>query len=289
LLRALVTGGAGFIGSHLVDRLTDCGHEVTVYDLTTGKNLFDPDGLISAVQGQDVVFHLAGLASVRMTDDPRVITRLNIDATQEVLEAMRATGVKRIAFSSTSAAYGDTALFPTPENCPWPVQTSLYAASKVAAEALLAAYARSFDMQATIFRFAPVLGERYRRGHLYDFWCKLKRNPGHIEVLGDGQQRRSFIYVGDVADAMLLAGLAETAEPVRIFNVGHYQSCTVNQSLTWLCESMGLHPERSYTGSSWAGDKRLTLLDCTKLQALGWTPKVSIKEAVFRTVKSFDG
>ncbi len=286
-MRALVTGGAGFIGSHLVRRLETLGHEVTVYDVLNGADLFHTDDLTSAIEGQDVVFHFAGLASVRMTDTPRSVVHMNVDATLNVLEAMRATGVKRIVFSSTSAAYGDTAVFPTPEDCAWPVQTSLYGASKAAAEALISAYARTFEMSATIFRFAPVLGKGYRRGHLYDFWCKLKQDPDHIEVLGDGQQSRSFIYVGDVVDAMLLAGLAEADDPVRIFNVGHYQSCTIDQSLTWLCESLNLNPERRYTGSSWAGDKRLTLLDCSRLMALGWTPQVSIKDAVLRTVASF--
>ncbi len=287
-MRALVTGGAGFIGSHFVRRLETLGHDATVYDVLNGDDLFHTDDLTSAIEGQDVVFHFAGLASVRMTDTPRSVVHLNVDATLNVLEAMRTTGVKRIVFSSTSATYGDTAVFPTPEDCAWPVQTSLYGASKAAAEALIGAYARTFEMSATIFRFAPVLGEGYRRGHLYDFWCKLKRDPEHIEVLGDGKQSRSFIYVGDVVDAVLLA-TESPGDLAQIFNVGHYQSCTIDQSLTWLCESLNLNPERRYTGSSWAGDKRLTLLDCSRLMALGWTPQVSIKDAVLMTVASFDG
>jgi UDP-glucose 4-epimerase len=144
-------------------------------------------------------------------------------------------------------------------------------------------------LQATIFRFAPVLGEGYHRGHLYDFWRKLKEDPTRIEIQGNGEQRRSYIYVSDVVDAMLLVGLDGSSEPVRIFNVGHYQSCTVNESLGWLCESLRVEPERVYTGTSWKGDKQLTLLDCTRLMALGWTPQVSIKDAVLRTVASFDG
>ena len=284
-----VTGGAGFIGRHLASGLADHGHEVVVYDLATGGDLMNLHRLGQAMQNQDVVFHLAGYADVRMTGDLFVPVQLNTVGTQNVLEAMRMTGVRRIAFSSTSAVYGDTTVFPTPEDCPFPVQTSVYGASKIAAESLIAAYARAFKMEATIFRFAPVLGEGYRRGHLWDFWRKLKQDPTRIEVLGDGEQRRSYIYAGDVVDALLMVGLDESHEPVRVFNVGHYQSCTVNDSLGWLCESLGLQPERVYTGISWQGDKRLTLLDCTRLQSLGWMPKVSIKDAVLRTVASFDG
>lgn len=235
---------------------------------------------------QDMVFHLAGDATVRLGSDPRVPIEANVIATQNVLEVMRACNVQRIAFSSTSAVYGDTSTFPTPEDCPMPTQTSLYGASKLAAEALIAAYARSYDLRATIFRFAPVLGEGYHRGHLWDFWKKLKEDPTRIEVLGDGEQRRSYIYVGDVVEALVMA--ASVPEVVSVFNVGHYQSCTVNESLGWLCEWLKIDPERVYTGSSWVGDKRLTLLDCTRLLSLGWTPTVSIRDAVLRTVASFE-
>jgi UDP-glucose 4-epimerase len=262
---------------------------VTVYDLMTGGDLMNMPRLNASMQGQDMVFHLAGHATVRLTADQWLPIRSNVICTQNVLDAMRLNGVKRIVFSSTSAVYGDTTVFPTPEDVPFPVQTSLYGASKIAAEALVSAYARSFDMQATIFRFAPVLGEGYHRGHLYDFWRKLKQDPTRIEIQGNGEQRRSYIYVGDVVNALLLAGLDGSSEPVRIFNVGHSQSCTVNESLGWLCESCHIEPERVYTGTSWKGDKALTLLDCTRLMALGWTPQVSIKDAVLRTVASFDG
>jgi len=287
--RVLVTGGAGFIGRHLVRRLEAIGQSVTVYDLANDDDLMNRQTLTRAMASQDMVFHLAGDATVRLGTDPRVPIEANVIATQNVLEVMRATNVQRIAFSSTSAVYGDTSTFPTPEDCPMPIQTSLYGASKLAAESLIAAYARSYDLQATIFRFAPVLGEGYHRGHLYDFWQKLKHDPTRIEVLGDGEQRRSYIYVSDVVEAVLHAGLDDSSEPVRIFNVGHYQSCTVNESLSWLCESLNIEPERVYTGTSWVGDKRLTLLDCTRLLSLGWTPTVSIKDAVLRTVASFDG
>jgi UDP-glucose 4-epimerase len=248
-----------------------------------------------------MVVHLAGHATVRLIDNPRMPIQSNVIGTQNVLEAMRFAGVQRLVFSSTSAVYGDTTTFPTPEDAPFPVQTSLYGASKIAAEALVSAYAQAFDMQATIVRVAPVLGEGYHRGHLWDFWNKLKQDQTRIEVQGDGQQRRSYVYVGDVVNALILAtggGIPEvTAAPVandpvaaaHIYNVGHYQSCTVNESLGWLCESLQIEPERVYTGTSWKGDKALTLLDCTRLMALGWTPQVSIKDAVLRTVASFDG
>lgn len=266
-------------------RLEALGHEVTVYDLATGSDLMDGLNLLAAMNRKDIVFHLAGYASVRTGVGT---VEANIVGTQNVLNVMCATDVRRIVFSSTSAVYGDTKIFPTPEDCPWPAQTSLYGASKAAGEALIAAYARTFDLQATIFRFAPVLGEGYHRGHLYDFWQKLKQDPTCIEIQGDGQQRRSYVYVSDVVDALVFAGLAESDESVRVFNVGHDESCTVDDSLGWLCTWLGIEPKRTYTGSSWKGDKPLTLLDCTRLRALGWAPKVSIKEAVLKTVASFD-
>jgi UDP-glucose 4-epimerase len=238
-----------------------------------------------AMRGQDVVYHFAGLASVRGTSDRKTPIEANVLATYNVLEAMRLTDVRHIVFASSSAVYGNTTMFPTPEDCPLPLQTSVYGACKLAAEGLISAYAREHAWRKTIFRFAPVLGERYRRGHLWDFWNKLKQDPACIEVLGDGQQRRSYVYVGDAIEAVVRA--VDAYAEHRIFNVGNNYSITVDQSLDYLCEATGLNPTRTYTGNSWVGDKPLTILDCSRLRALGWRPKVSIKEAVLRTVESF--
>ena len=296
-MRVLVTGGAGFIGQHLVPRLLKAGHHVTVYDQVMHTNveaagqvfvradLFDNQRLCEAMDGKDVVYHLAGHASVR-DSETRIQLEQNVLATHRVLEAMRETHVPQIVFSSSSAVYGYTEVFPTPERCPWPMQTTVYGAAKASSEAMISAYAYSFGMRATIFRFAPILGEGYRRGHLWDFWNALKQHPTYIEIQGDGQQRRSFVYVGDVVEAVMLAG--QVFEPVRVFNVGHIESCTIEQSLNWLCELMRVKPDRSYSIESRIGDKPLTILDCSRMHDLGWSPKVSIKEAVRRTVGSFD-
>ena len=291
-MRALVTGGSGFVGSHLVDALVARGDVVLVYDKVDPLRddcVWDPDDPLDELCAEsDVVYHLAANASVRWgTEFPTLDLEENLLGTEKVLEAMRLSGVKRIVFASSSAVYGNTTTVPTPEDAPMPVQTSLYGASKVAAEALISAYAHGFGMQATIFRFVPMLGERYRRGHVYDFWRKLKADPDRIEVLGDGQQRKAYVYVKDAMRAVLMAEEGIEADGVRIYNVGGEETATVDQSLTWICEEMGVKPERTYTGQSWPGDKQWTWLDTTRISLTGWKPSVSLREAVQRTVRSF--
>ena len=210
-MRALVTGAAGFIGSTLVDRLLQDGHEVVGFDnFSTGQqefvagaldhpryrlitaDLLDLDAVRSAMPGSDVVFHLAANADVRFgTDHPRRDLEQNAIATWNVLEAMRLSDVRRIAFSSTGSVYGEAQVIPTPEDCPFPVQTSLYGASKVAAEALIQAYCEGFGMTAWIFRFVSIMGERYTLGHVFDFYKQLLAHPGDLHVLGNGTQRKS--------------------------------------------------------------------------------------------------
>lgn len=300
-MKALVTGGAGFIGSHVAARLAQDGHEVATYDVNPGRgvlgceaiigNLHDEDALKDAMRGQDMVFHLAGNADIRGgADHPNRDLMANFIGTRNVLDAMRTTGVKRLMFASSSAVYGQPAVIPTPEDCPFPVQRSLYGASKVAAEALISAYCHSFGMHADIFRFALVIGEGYRHGHIYDFWRKLQADPTRIEVLGNGEQRKSLIYVGDVVEG-IMAGICEDDDgydpPVHIYNVGGYQATTINQSLDVICEVLGVNPERSYTDMTWAGDAPVLLLDCASLHTLGWRPQVSTAEAILRTVRSF--
>ncbi len=281
VVRALVTGGAGFVGSHLVEALEARGDDVIVYDITTGGDLFDTNTLAYCMRGHDVVYHFAANANPHKSH-PTVDLEQNLLGTARVLEAMRAADVSRIVFASSSSVYGDCQVFPTPEDAPLSNQTSLYGASKMAAEGLISAYTRTFGMQATIFRFAPMLGEGYRRGHVIDFWRKLKANPDCIEVLGDGEQRRSYVYVKDAMAAV------EGIERSGTFNVSGDETPSVNQSLDWICEVMGVHPRRVYTGDSWSGDKGLTWLDTSRLRALGWSPTISVREAVERTVRSFD-
>jgi UDP-glucose 4-epimerase len=279
---------------------------VTVYDdLSTGQleflrlarempafrhiqaDLLDTAALGEAMADQDIVFHLAANADVRHgIEHPRKDYEQNTVATHNVLEAMRASGVRKIVFSSTSAVYGEPKVFPTPEDCPIPIQTSLYGASKMAAEGLIQAYCEGFGMQALIFRFVSILGERYTHGHVFDFYRKLLADPTSIEVLGDGRQRKSYLYVQDCVDGMLHA-LERYEQPVGIFNLGTDQYCTVNDSLGWICEELGVDPTRRYTGGErgWIGDNPFIFLDCSRIRALGWRPKLSIRESVLRTLR----
>ena len=305
-MRILVTGGAGFIGSHLVDRLLRAGHEVIAYDnFSTGFREFltdagqfptfrlvegdtlDVERLTAAMQGCEVVFHFAANADVRFgTQHPRKDLEQNTVATFNVLEAMRAAGVRRIAFSSTGSVYGEASVIPTPEDAPFPVQTSLYGASKLAGEGLIAAYCEGFGFQGYIFRFVSILGERYTHGHVYDFYNKLRRDPTQIEVLGSGQQRKSYLYVQDCMDAILLV-LERANERLNLHNLGTDETCTVNDSLGWITGAMGVNPTRHYTGGErgWIGDNPLIHLDCRKVRALGWQPKHTIEESILLTLR----
>lgn len=305
-MRGFVTGAAGFIGSTLVDRLLREGHEVVGYDnFSTGQeqfiaeaiknpryrlvrgDLLDLDALRTAMAGSDVVFHLAANADVRFgTDHPRRDLEQNTIATWNVLEAMRTRGIRRIAFSSTGSVYGEALVIPTPEDCPFPVQTSLYGASKVAAESLIQAYCEGFGMQSYIFRFVSIMGERYTHGHVFDFYKQLLEHPAELRVLGDGTQRKSYLYVQDCVDAILLA-LERASAPVSIFNLGTDEYCRVNQSIQWICERLGLNPTLHYAGGDrgWIGDNPFIFLDCTRIRALGWRPKLTIQQAVVRTVE----
>ena len=278
-MKAFVSGGAGFIGSNLVDRLLDVGHEVTVYDnLSTGLlqfleyardfdsfrlvegDLLDEGSLSEAIAGHEFVFHLAANADVRFgTEHPRRDLEQNTIVTNNVLEAMRKNGVSKIAFASTGSVYGDATVIPTPENAPFPIQTSLYAASKLAGEGLIAAYCGGFGFQSWIFRFVSILGERYTHGHVFDFYRKLKQNPSRLEVLGNGKQRKSYLYIQDCIDAMLFA-LEKSNESVNVLNLGVDGYCEVNDSIGWICEELGVSPKLEYSGGDrgWIGDNPLS-------------------------------
>jgi UDP-glucose 4-epimerase len=304
-MRALITGAAGFIGSNLTDTLLSAGHAVVGYDnLSTGKlrflddastypgftliraDLADRQILTEAMAGVDIVFHLAANADVRFgTSHPGKDLEQNVIATWNVLEAMRSTGTQRIAFSSTGSVYGDPAVFPTPEDAPFPIQTSLYGASKLAAEGLLQAYSEAFQIQSYIFRFVSILGERYSHGHVFDFYQQLKQHSDRLHVLGNGKQRKSYLYVGDCIDAVLTA-IARADSRVNIFNLGTDEYCEVNDSISWICDTLKVNPSISYAGGDrgWVGDSPFIFLDCRRMRALGWRPALTIREAVVRTV-----
>jgi UDP-glucose 4-epimerase len=303
--RAFVTGCAGFIGSSLVDRLLAGGQQVVGIDnFSTGQerflasalknpnfklvrgDLLDEAALAQAMAGCDMVFHLAANADVRFgTEHPRRDLEQNTIATYNVLEAMRANVIRRLAFSSTGSVYGQAAVVPTPEDGPFPVQTSLYGASKLAGEGLIAAYCEGFGFQAWIFRFVSILGERYTHGHVIDFYRQLVTDPSRLRVLGNGKQRKSYLYVQDCLDA-IEAAIAGAAAPVNIFNLGVDDYCEVNDSIGWICEAMGVKPQLEYSGGDrgWIGDNPFIFLQTEKIRALGWTPRHTIREGVLKTV-----
>ena len=306
-MRYLITGCAGFIGSTLTDRLLAAGHEVTGYDnFTTGREEFlavarrsphfrlirgdvlDGVALGAAMRGAECVFHLAANADVRFgTQHPRKDLEQNTIATHTVLEAMRQNGVGTIAFASTGSVYGESAVIPTPEDAPFPIQTSLYAASKLAGEGLIAAYCAGFGLRSYIFRFVSILGERYTHGHVVDFYRQLRADPHKLRVLGNGRQRKSYLYVQDCIDAMLTA-MAQPGDSVNLFNLGHDTWCEVNDSIGWICEALGVAPRVEYGGGDrgWVGDNPFIHLDTRRIRALGWKPTLSIRDSIVRTLES---
>ena len=305
-MRVLVTGAAGFIGSNVVDRLLSAGHSVVGFDnMSTGQmgflenatvnpqftfhqaDLLEGRSLTQAIEGCELVVHLAANADVRFgIDHPRKDLEQNTIATWNVLEAMREQGCKRIVFSSTGSVYGEPEIFPTPETCPFPVQTSLYGASKLAAEGMIQAYCVGFGMQAYIFRFVSILGERYSHGHVVDFYQQLSEHPDRLHVLGNGHQKKSYLYVQDCIDAIFTA-LERADAAVNIFNLGTDEYCEVNDSIGWICEHLGLHPKLTYSGGErgWIGDSPFIFLDCSRIRALGWRPRLTIKQAVLATIR----
>jgi UDP-glucose 4-epimerase len=232
------------------------------------------------------VFHLSANADVRFGfEHPRRDLEQNTLATHGVLDAMRSTGIKRLAFASSGSVYGDTPQVPTPEDAPFPVHTSLYGASKAAAEGLIAAYCAGFGFQSYIFRLVSLLGERYTHGHIVDFYRQLSGDRDRLQVLGNGRQRKSYLYVQDCIDAMLLA-IDRSTDRVNIFNVGTDDHCEVNDSIRWVCEALGVTPKIDYSGGErgWIGDNPFIFLDTAKIRGLGWRPRLTIRQGVLRTL-----
>ena len=307
---SFITGVAGFIGSSLADRLLADGKHVVGWDnLSTGQERFlegarthpdfkfiqgdnlDLDALTAAMKGCDTVFHLAANADVRFgLNHPSKDLQQNTVATFNVLEAMRANGIKTIAFSSTGSVYGEAPIIPTPEDAPFPIQTSLYAASKLAGEGLIHAYCEGYKFEGYVFRFVSILGERYTHGHVFDFYKQLAEHPDHLKVLGDGLQRKSYLYVQDCLDAMLHvmnAGLALKARHrVEVFNLGTPEYVQVNNSIGYICGALGLKPRLEYTGGErgWVGDNPFIFLETKKVNATGWKPKLTIEQGIIRTL-----
>jgi UDP-glucose 4-epimerase len=306
LQKVVVTGAAGFVGSTLVDSLLNQGIEVIGIDnLSTGriqflenarlnpkftfleKDIFTGKNLDFPARKIDAVFHFAANADVRFgPDHPSKDLEQNTIATHNVLEASRKAEVKKFIFSSTGSVYGEAKEFPTTESAPFPVQTSLYGASKLACEGMIAAYAESFGIQAWIFRFVSILGPRYTHGHIFDFFSQLTEHPESLTVLGDGHQRKSYLHVDDCIHAINIA-LENSHDLVNLFNLGVDGSCEVRDSINWITNELGLSPEIKFGTESrgWIGDNPLIHLDTRRIREIGWSPKFSIEESVRATVK----
>lgn len=304
--KVFVTGAAGFIGSNLVDRLLKDGYKVIGWDnLSTGRIRFleealknpnftliqgdnmDVDSLSNAMIGCDTVFHLAANADVRFgLNHPSKDLNQNTIATFNVLQAMQNCGIKRIVFSSTGSVYGESDVIPTPENAPFPIQTSLYGASKVAGESLIQAYSEGYGFESYIFRFVSILGERYTHGHIFDFYKQLLDHPEYLNVLGDGTQRKSYLYVKDCVDAILHILSLPSQNKVNIYNLGTDEYVQVNDSVKFIINHLGLNPEIRYSGGNrgWIGDNPFIFLDTKKIRNTGWQPKLTIEQGVIFTL-----
>ncbi|OPY29728.1 MAG: UDP-galactose-4-epimerase [Methanocella sp. PtaU1.Bin125] len=294
IMKCVVTGGAGFIGSHLVDALLAAGHEVTVVDnLSSGKREFlEPhmgdrrfrlveadlsgEGYVCAdFKGADTIFHLAANPDVRTgaTDTKTPITQ-NVMATYNVLESMRLHGVSRIAFTSTSTVYGEALVVPTPEDYGPLLPISLYGASKLSCEALISSYCHTFGMRAWIYRFANIVGDRGTHGVIFDFIKKLRASPKKLTILGDGRQSKSYLHISDCVEAMLFV-VENAREQVNVYNIGSDDRFDVTGIARVVAEEMGLNGVAfEYTGGDrgWKGDVPFMALSIEKIRALGWKP-----------------
>jgi len=309
--RVLITGGAGFIGSHLVDELMACGANISVLDnLSSGKlenikrwldhnkfkfihgNLLNATDLTKALEGCKIVYHLAANPEVKVSSiSPNIHFQQNVVATYKLLEAVRKIGsIKAFAFSSSSTVYGDAVKIPTPEEYAPLEPISVYGASKLACEALITAYAHTYGFKAVIYRLANIVGPRSRHGVIYDFVQKLNKNPNELEILGDGTQSKSYLYISDCIRAMTL-GLEKSRNQVEVYNVGSEDRIDVKSIAQIVIEEMGLEKVRlTFSGGvnggrGWIGDVKNMLLDTSKIKSLGWNPELNSQQAIRKTAK----
>ena len=307
MMFCIVTGGAGFIGSHVVDALVAAGNDVLVIDdcsagtpenlaqhLASGQvtfirqNLLD-DGWQEHLEGGDRVYHIAADPDVRqsaMTPDSQV--RNNVIATYRVLEAMRAHDVPELVFTSTSTVYGEASVIPTPETYTPLEPISVYGATKLACEALISSYCHSFDMRAWVYRFANIIGERSNHGVIWDFIRKLRENPRELEILGDGRQTKSYLEVGECVRAVQF-GIDHSHDPVNTFNIGSEDWIDVVTIADIVTEEMGLSDVRyRFTGGTrgWVGDVPKMQLSVGKLKSLGWQCGTTSEESVRTAVRA---
>lgn len=306
-MKIVITGGAGFIGSNLVKKLIYEGHEITVIDnFSTGsiRNLHDLKNvkIVNAdlkdvdlykldLVGADILYHLAANADVRDGFlHPQKDIEENILVTSILMEEIVKAKISNIIFSSTAACLGEPSTFPTPENIDFPKQTSLYGMSKAACEGILSAYAEKYNLNVAVFRFVSVVGPNYSHGHIYDFVKKLKQNSRKLQILGDGNQRKSYLHIDDVISGLLLVSedlLTWRKGTYQVYHIGNNNYCTVNQSATWISEAMGLSPVFKYTGGlrGWVGDSPFVFLSTKKLEKMGWLPAINLERAIKLTTK----
>lgn len=309
--KVFVTGGAGFIGSHLVDALCE-NHEVVVLDnlssgklenikkwLTSSNFTFIRDDLLKSekiheyLSDCETVFHFAANPEVRVgSANPMVHYEQNVAATFNMLEAIRQVGnVKKLVFTSSSTVYGEPEKIPTPEDYAPLKPISVYGASKLACEALITSYAYTYGFDAVIYRLANIVGSRMQHGVIYDFINKLKKNPEKLEILGDGSQTKSYLDVEDCIKAMF-TGLQTNANRVEIYNVGSEDQVNVKQIADIVCEEIGLkNVGYVFTGGvdggrGWKGDVKTMLLDIGKLKKLGWKPALNSYQAIRKAAKT---
>ena len=309
--KVLVTGGAGFIGSNLVDSLLSDHFKVAVFDNlgsgsydyvknTLGKkgfafmqgDLLDEKTILTAVKGFNIIWHLAANPEVRLSSvNPEIHFRQNIVATYNLLEAIRKSDVKVLGFTSTSTVYGDATKIPTPEDYAPLEPISVYGASKLACEALVSAYANTYGFKATVCRLANVVGSRSRHGVIYDFVQKLRNDPRTLEILGDGEQAKSYLNIDDCIRAMRLS-LEKQNRNFEIYNVGSEDQVNVKTIAKIVIEEMGLRRIKlTFSGGfnggrGWIGDVKIMMLDVSKLKSLGWKPKLNSAEAIRKAAKN---
>ncbi|WP_324734874.1 NAD-dependent epimerase/dehydratase family protein [Thermococcus sp. SY098] len=311
-MKVLVTGGAGFIGSHLVDRLMEQGYEVRVVDnLSAGSlnnikqwldherfeflkgDLRSKEVAKKAVRDVEVVFHLAANPEVRIgAQSPGLLYETNVLITYNLLDAMRGEEVQYLVFTSSSTVYGDAKVIPTPEDYAPLEPISVYGGAKLAAEALISGYAHTFDIKSLVFRLANIIGERSNHGVIYDFINKLKANPNRLEILGDGTQKKSYLHVSDTVEGMLFLfeKFKEENKTYDVYNLGSEDWITVKEIAEIVSEEMGLNPEFYFTGGvdggrGWKGDVKFMRLSIEKAKGKGWKPKMNSYDAVKRTVR----
>ena len=304
--KIIVTGCAGFVGSNLVDRLLAHKHQIIGIDnLRTGQknflkhalkdknfkffkcDLLNLNKIKKIFNGSEMVFHLAANADVRYGyKNPFRDLEQNTITTYNVLETMRKNNINKIVFCSTGSVYGEPNKFPTPEDYSFPLQTSFYGASKLAGESLIQAYCESYGFKCWIFRFVSILGNRYTHGHVYDFCKQLFNNPNHLKVLGNGNQKKSYLHVGDCINAIILS-INKSKKKINIFNLGTKEYITVKQSIRIICNYLKVIPKVSFIGGKrgWIGDSPFIFLNTKKIRSLGWKSKFTIKESIKQTTK----